>query len=877
MKKADIKVGGLYTARVDGKHTTVRVDDIRDRGGISGVHYTVTNLATGCTTVFHSAAKFKEEVTKLDPTGLTADAWETKPLTANQAQMMFDAKDRAAELESLTQGITGPLDLPPVSEPVLEDSCPFADESESTATATPPSLEQPTTTEEGEQCLDPIDTLVRIVESSNYSSGHTVPCATGLAAKLAAANASRVTRVPETVAGYTPTDEQRAILEAVLDILSDPNAPKVLVVNAGAGSGKTSTLRMLEELLHGFIQYCAYNRPLVEESSRKFKKAKCSTGHALAYAPVGRDYKHRLNGARVRSWEVASKLGITDYHVEGEPYPMGSPEWVEAAQAAGYDLGEDSNNLPPADFAPAPVKTLKAAFLAGCVTQALKKFSGTADREIAAKHFSYIPGVDAVDEETGRRGRENNDVVVQYLLPFAHKFWDDVCRVDGTLPFTHDYYFKMWQLRDDAVIPADHILLDEHQDTAPVFADIIRRQRATVILVGDECQRIYEWRGAMNAADLFPDAPILYLSQSFRFGQSVADVANSVLSHLQEPTKLRMRGLTTIPTRVLLDLPTDECGNPVADDRANEHVGSVCYLYRTNAGAVARILTEYGNKRYGHLVGKVDDVVKFVRAAQDLQQGRRTSHPELAVFENWKEVQEYVEEDPDGGDLKLMVKLIDQFKCEPILEALNNMPSEDRADFICSTAHKSKGREWDTVVLGSDFPPLHKMGDSDVRLLYVALTRPRLVLDLTHCTPFHTYRDKDGHEHPKIEVEFTVPLPTADELALYQLTKLAESCQPAGLPQIAHVAPQSASGPTPAAAPETPARPPVAAGNGIPSARPPAAGFSWTNFGGKWSVRGPHGAELGKAVKVVRKNGTSSEEVLKKVVRDFPDACIYEV
>jgi DNA helicase-2/ATP-dependent DNA helicase PcrA len=63
VKKNEIKVGGLYKAKVNGKVVTVRVDSIRERDGFKRVEtvYGVTNLSTGRTTTFRSAAKFREE------------------------------------------------------------------------------------------------------------------------------------------------------------------------------------------------------------------------------------------------------------------------------------------------------------------------------------------------------------------------------------------------------------------------------------------------------------------------------------------------------------------------------------------------------------------------------------------------------------------------------------------------------------------------------------------------------------------------------------------------------------------------------------------------------------------------------------------------
>lgn len=71
MKKKEIKVGGVYHAKVSGKLTTVRVDAIRESEGFttgasywtrrtaSKTYYDVTNLRTGRKTTFRSATKFR--------------------------------------------------------------------------------------------------------------------------------------------------------------------------------------------------------------------------------------------------------------------------------------------------------------------------------------------------------------------------------------------------------------------------------------------------------------------------------------------------------------------------------------------------------------------------------------------------------------------------------------------------------------------------------------------------------------------------------------------------------------------------------------------------------------------------------------------------
>jgi superfamily I DNA/RNA helicase len=58
--------------------------------------------------------------------------------------------------------------------------------------------------------------------------------------------------------------------------------------------------------------------------------------------------------------------------------------------------------------------------------------------------------------------------------------------------------------------------------------------------------------------------------------------------------------------------------------------------------------------------------------------------------------------------------------------------TEDQADVVLSTAHKAKGREWDTVWLADDFPETIKYDEAsetwkvnrgERNLLYVAATR----------------------------------------------------------------------------------------------------------------------------------------------------------
>ena len=80
MKKNEIKIGGFYRAIVSGNRVTVRVDAIRkktDYSGSSRTVYDVTNLKTGRTTVFRSAARFERETS----IGIPPDCLPQEPQT----------------------------------------------------------------------------------------------------------------------------------------------------------------------------------------------------------------------------------------------------------------------------------------------------------------------------------------------------------------------------------------------------------------------------------------------------------------------------------------------------------------------------------------------------------------------------------------------------------------------------------------------------------------------------------------------------------------------------------------------------------------------------------------------------------------------------
>ncbi|MCY1141352.1 UvrD-helicase domain-containing protein [Actinoplanes sp. Pm04-4] len=463
---------------------------------------------------------------------------------------------------------------------------------------------------------------------------------------------------------HAPTAEQAAIIDAAAP------GDRDLTIEAGAGAGKTSTLKMLAAAKPGQRGvYLAYNKAIAVEAAKSFPgSVTCKTAHSFAYGAVGKRFAHRLNGPRVPARQAAQIMRIN------EPIKIG--ETFLAPQQ-----------------------------LARLVTETIQRFCYSAEDQVDYRHVPLVNGLDRFGQAELRT----------YLQPLAQKAWDvDITRETGRLRFTHDCYLKMWILSGPQ-LHADYVLLDEAQDSNPAVAGLVDAQDAQRILVGDRSQAIYGWRGATDAMATFGGERYT-LSQSFRFGPAVAAEANKWLSLLDAP--LRLRGFDPIKSRL----------EPLA--------GPDAILCRSNAGAIGRVMAAIGSGQRAALVGGGGDIRRMAEAAQQLQHGLPTDHPELFAFGSWREVQDYVEQDAGGSDLKVFVKLVDQHGPAELIRVCDALVDERYADVVVSTAHKAKGREWQRVAIATDFQEPRPGEDGETRipredamLAYVAVTRAQLVLD----------------------------------------------------------------------------------------------------------------------------------------------------
>lgn len=466
--------------------------------------------------------------------------------------------------------------------------------------------------------------------------------------------------------GITPTEEQSRI---VLHGRSNPG--KGRLVEAAAGSGKTSTLELLAQDRRDPCVYLAFNRAIQQEASRRFPRhVKCMTAHGAAYRATNmRDpaMQARLTGGRI--------------------YPDMVGKLVRLPRSR---LPEDA--------------------LGHVVIETVAAFCNSADLTLENTHVALDP-------------LEPPDLR-EAALAGARALWKRMYDRNDTVPITHDTYLKAWQLGDARLPDIEWALFDEAQDASPVMVDVMTRQGIPVTWVGDAHQAIYGFKGAVNAMRTM-SGERFELTQSFRFGEPIADLANDVLA--AKPDRLKPSWRVR--------------GNP-ARESAIAHVNQMerhAFLSRTNVEWVAEALRHPGSI---HVIGGIDEAVKLLEGAYGLWRNRIRARgvPSLSRFESWHALCDFSERFADR-ELAFARRLVEQYQ-DRLPGALASLRSrhvehEEDALLVLSTAHKAKGREFDKVRLGEGFvgpedPSWGEMSENareaELNLLYVALTRARHTL-----------------------------------------------------------------------------------------------------------------------------------------------------
>lgn len=492
----------------------------------------------------------------------------------------------------------------------------------------------------------------------------------------------------------TPTLEQQACITAIAA------AVDMLQIRACAGSGKTTTLNMMAESQPVESLYLAFNKQTATEAAARFPDhVTCRTTHSMAYSAFGAKLRDKLSRPSGKYQNVAGTgTEIARYYE------------LESFEAEGC-------------------KAVPAAFIGLLVLKTVAAFEQSADEAITKKHVPTYELREKLNDNV-----QNVNYIVDKVFKTAKKLWKERIDLKSPVLAYHDTYLKLYQLSKPDFSGFDIVYVDEFQDTTPCVLDIILNQKGKrkIVMVGDARQAIYGWRGAVNAMELV-ECETRLLSQSFRYGQAIADLATTVLE------------------RDMVITGNPHINSIAARGAVIDYDKPYTRLFRTNSALLVAAIEEIGKGTEVALEIDVKDFVKHLLSAQALynREKRGIKHDKVLPYHDWDE---YVAEGKHDFDIGRMCKVIKDGLAEQWIELLETFKNSTTPHVTFTTAHKSKGREWKQVVVEEDFKNPYGEKDEwigltveEQNLLYVALTRAIEVLQYNPTVAAFIRHSREGH------------------------------------------------------------------------------------------------------------------------------------
>lgn len=560
----------------------------------------------------------------------------------------------------------------------------------------------------------------------------------------------------------SPSSEQLQIIRTALSGVS-------FKVQAFAGTGKTTTIRMLTSCLDKPGLYVAFNKSIVTEVGISLKNTEARTAHSLAHSATiktdpgfARKLKEKskiwsskmLNSvfetplspfdvkvvkSIVRNFAKSTAKSIDRTHIEPQlelqirSHYLTTHERVvrclllltEFCLPLSKDLHLKKINdlleaLRSKGGAPqALVELILTEFsvteLVSLVEQTLKNFKNySPNKSVSIEDFPQKL-YQRVQALTADQVQGSSDEQIQRLLQLAKHVWSTIIDPNHHYPMNEDCYLKLWQL-SAPVIDTEIIYIDEAQDLDPVMLDILQKQPCQKVWFGDQYQQIYEWRGAVNALKLISVDTELYLTETYRFPLQIADLANKILTRLKSPALIRSK-------------------KPDSRQPSEKYA----FIARNNKTLFNKAL-EMAQKNTKFWWGKFKDkniktLETYCKAVEGIHRGHSSTLDVFDGFSSIQEIEEHLEDNPDDF-IRQAIDLCTQynFNLAAIQNTLNKIKefNDPNSPNILTTAHQSKGLEWDYVLLANDFnKPISVSGNEEAEhaewnLLYVALTRAKM-------------------------------------------------------------------------------------------------------------------------------------------------------
>lgn len=301
--------------------------------------------------------------------------------------------------------------------------------------------------------------------------------------------------------------------------------------------------------------------------------------------------------------------------------------------------------------------------------------------------------------------------------------WLEMINVNNKFPITHDTYLKLFHM-SDPILNYDYILFDEAQDANPVIVDLIlnqiRKINTKLVVVGDNHQSIYSFKNSVNSLNKFNHRKEYYLNKSFRFGNNIASYVNSILKVLKGEK---------------IDLIGSEHEDFIVDNFNKDEKFTI--ISRTNSCLFLQAINAVENNKKIHFISGFKKYNFYnVLDLDFLSQGKLNKINDLNI-KDYGSYENFLHEVDVTQDKELLFlkKIVNKYRgrLESIFKKIeSSIVDENEADIILTTAHKSKGLQFDNVYLCNDFSIfidsneeiiMKNWVEEEINILYVASSR----------------------------------------------------------------------------------------------------------------------------------------------------------
>eukprot|EP01083_Nonionella_stella_P276948 941513_1 len=534
---------------------------------------------------------------------------------------------------------------------------------------------------------------------------------------------------------------------------------EVIKVLAFAGSGKTTTaLQFIAHHSRKRILYVCFNKSLQLETQQRLDdmgvprwRANSSTLHSLAFQTHGRRYQHKMAFSMVTATQIVDMFKWTNKRTQRyamakivlrtlQRFLYSSESKIISGHVNEYQIGL---------IEPGEGMRFTSGECLACARNVWKRMRFTSGECLACARNVW------------KRMKDTNNA--------------DVC-------MTHDGYMKLYQLDRSAVLRGyDIVVVDEAQDLSRCQADIIMRMPCAKLLIGDNYQEIYSWRGSFKFLEDQVANKTFYLPHSWRFGMFTAQVLNSIIAMKQStfhPESPHLSGLTILTSNsaVVGDVRKSDRYFQSMDDldslytpsthedykkpppissrsglwqSSNTPAKQICVINRSNSNMFSEALLAASEGRsiafHSNKTVEGGESFKMIRKLFNLFSGTSCRVKISGTW--WSSFGESEKFAKDTDDRKLLdaIAVVDKYRYDTLkkLETIQkHIVPTPQADVILTTAHTSKGCEWDCVKVADDFlnardldilkqHPTRSFGE-ELNLLYVACSRAKTKLILSN-------------------------------------------------------------------------------------------------------------------------------------------------